>query len=507
MGIVLLRNNKYFYPKLTEVKNNLFKLLIFFLLFLSNKSFGQDLKTVNDKLDYEAIDKAKLKAEFARISTGNTFSTIGNFISLSSDSKTLSGSIYRVIKNGNIINFEFSGGATQGVTSIFDEGELNSNVSIGLSYSFLINKGRSAISVNASKEDVLRLQIENLNRSYQKKLLNVLDNSYKKDLDKDISKAQNSIRKLKKQDSIATSSIDSLEIISVSNPIRLKAIKKIYDSLVTKKELIRTKISDYEYLLKELKSRNNNLEDIKYSEIWNAIENEKKAKEKEIIKKIYSERPDAVSFSWISLGTGLKNNSFKLFNPELQLDEQIKGEDFNSAKAFVSYNFISNVRKVNRVNDTIINFQTKNREYFSIGLNYSYSDNLLSLQQVEVRDAKLIDQTIGREQIVRQNAFLGEYIDGIDIVTAFIDYYYFLNKDDKIALHFNPSIIIREDSKPVSSFQFGVLLPFNNLAKNKTFLNLEVFYRFKDLFNSAENDNSILNRNTIGIQASFPFNF
>lgn len=476
---------------------------VFFLVFLGMhiRGISQDLGTVTDGISEKEVDRFKLKREFANIATGNTFSTIGNFASVSTKSETLSASLILISDNGNVWGIELSGGATQGVATLFDDGDLNTNVSIGGSYNILLRKSKNAIVTNSTSEDALKLEIAAENREYQKKLLDHLEGKYSKDLDLDISRLNSLIKQLENDnnelektkakamaDRWEKSKLDSLHLLILANTYKIDEANSLLQRLIARKSAV-VPINQYE--------------------IINALEAEHYSKVKALKTKIYELKPDAVSFSWISAGMKFKNNSFKLFDAETDLDKQISSEEYNSFSFTLSYNHLSNVRILDNRGSGQINanrVENKTKEYISMGVRFDYTDNLSSLQQVEISDTEVMDTDSGRTKTVKQNAFAGEYEKDLDNLTLFVDYYNFLSTNDKVAIHLSPSVLMREKFKPVSGIQVGMLLPFKNKDKQNTFLNLEFFYKMKDIFNTSESDNSLLNRNSIGVQASFPFN-
>jgi hypothetical protein len=474
-------------------------LLTLFLISYSI-SFSQSLITPDKEKEQIKEEKSRLSLEFARIATGNSFSTIGNYASIgTTGSNTLSASMFFLKQNGDIINIKASGGATQGIVSIFDEGELNSNVSIGASYNLLFRKGSNAIAFNSTAEDIIKLEMESTYRNYQKKMIALL----KEDPIETIKKDEAELDILKNQ---LTKDLNASKIEIATLKAKLASDSEI-NKAIQKHEIINDKLKEAENLIDSLRKKKDDFDEKSIYGTLNAYTYEMDSKIKELSKKIKDMKPDVVSFSWFSFGYTAKNDEFKLFDETLSLGEQLYSGNYTTQSFQVSFNHLSNARAVIRKDDTIISFKNKKKEYVSIGAKFDYTNNLNSLKQVEIRDTEIIDEENGRTKVIKQNAFTGDYEEDLNNLTAFVDYYYFLASDESIALHFNPVMLFRENAKPNSSFQFGVLIPFKDKDKQTTALNIEVFYKVKDIFNTSDNNNALLNRNTIGIQASFPFNF
>jgi len=476
-----------------------FTLLLLIVSFAIISVHSQDLQSVDISLVDLKKKKSRLSREFANIATENTFSAPGNYAAISTADNTLSASLFFLVDNDDVINIKVSSGATQGLATIFDEGELNSNVSIEGSYNFMLRKANNAIAINSTAEDAIRLAIENENRKFQKKMLALLKDDYLNGIEKDIesTKEANAVLMVKK-------------VQADENVLILKqqlTDKEEIEEAINQREAIVGQIEELDSLISQLSSRKLKVDRIKYNELVNVYVLEKDAKEAELKDKISKLRPDAVSFSWISMTYKVTNNRFTLFDETLPLNQQLDDTDYTTHSLFVHYSHMSNAKAVKRKGGKIIEFNDKKREYISLGLKLDYTNNLNALEQVEIIDTQIIDDTMGRTKVEKQNAFVGDYEEDLSNLSTFVDYYNFIATDEAFAIHLNPVLLIREKFKPVTSFHFGILLPFKDKSKQTTTLNLEVFYRIKDLFNTTENENALLNRNIIGIQASFPIKF
>lgn len=193
----------------------------------------------------------------------------------------------------------------------------------------------------------------------------------------------------------------------------------------------------------------------------------------------------------------MKNNEFKYFNKDVDFENQIKKDSYTTLKLSAS---ISHYKWTNYKKSDI---------YWSLGLNYALGDNLNSLTSVTVKDFETISEEPSRESFTTQNVFTGDYKEDISQLLLYFDYYrYYGNKERSyFALHINPKILFQEESKPVSSLLFGILVPFKKVKDQSSIVNIEVFYKLNDIFNNLESEKSLLNRNTIGLLASFPINF
>jgi len=475
-------------------------ILLIVTIFMSIQSI-QSQKTIPTK-----EDKAILAREFARVATNSTFSNIGNFASISTDNKTLSSSFFFITDSYDVINVDVSGGATQGIAAIFQEGKLNTKASVEVSYNFMIrklNNKNHAILINETKESGFKLAIKEEERKFQRKRLELFKETAKKKHDLDIKYLKDTIAKLnafiKYNDSIIK------DLMSNDKPwYKIKPYKELVEETKKKRKRIKRFLS----ITQKAQDR---LDSISNSELSNIYRFQKKEKIDQLKKKIKEMKPYASSFSWISVGYKATNDAFSLFDESLPISEQLSKRNYTSQTLSLSYNHQSNAN-INRLSDgsidNKIDFPTiRGRVYFSVGFKLSITHNLSSLNEVEVIDRTIVDPSTGREKVSKQNAFSGNYLNDLTNGLIHADYFKFFSSKEDIALHLSPTLLMRENFKPVTSFQIGVLVPFKDKEKQDTSVNIEFFYRINDIFNTANSKKSILNRNSIGLQAIFPFNF
>ena len=102
--------------------------------------------------------KSILNLQFSKIITGNSFSNFGNFATISTDEKSLKAGLNIVENKGEILNLNISGGATKGVSDIFSNGELNSNISINASYHWISPFGEIKVGRDTKIRDSLKAE-------------------------------------------------------------------------------------------------------------------------------------------------------------------------------------------------------------------------------------------------------------------------------------------------------------------------------------------------------------
>src|SRR5690606_32135004 len=158
-------------------------LLIILYLTISYSGFSQ--KTDSNSIKIEEF-KYAINKQFTKITTGTAFSNLGNFASVSSDSKSfiIGGNI---IKNQSIWGVELSGGATEGIFKLFNNEKLNTTFSGELKYHRLIKTDFGA----RNTFDVMEIddQIDKLKIQFSKDSIALLNNKELYDIQQEIAKS------------------------------------------------------------------------------------------------------------------------------------------------------------------------------------------------------------------------------------------------------------------------------------------------------------------------------
>lgn len=429
-----------------------------------------------------AQEKEDLARSLAYVSTGNSFASQGNFAALSTSGQTLTASIF-LIDNRDMFTFTASAGAVQGIQAIFDEGELNSNVSIAGEYRRIItdyNLGKKS----GNELDVLDVQLAALQAAHDKKMLALLKK----------------VKKDKGNTKIASD--QSALLLEVNGLLRQYTKEELsFNKPVTYEQL---RITDLRKIKERIEADTTNTVADYYALMSNVYGIDFEKKKKAIEQKQNQLKSKYINLHYLAVGYKATNSLFVRFLENQELANQLAKTEYVSHNVTLSYNFISNIKNLDQAG----NFEDAKRRFLSIGGVFSRTNNQASLTQVTVTDTQFENLDQGRVVETSQNAFKGNYLEDINQLTAFVDYYTYLDKNkDAFALHLNPTMVFNELLKPVASFQFGVLIPFKNKDKQTAVTNIEIFYKIKDVFNTTENSNSLLNRNIIGLQTSFPFYF
>lgn len=470
------------------MKKPILLILLIFSSFINAQKEIDSTKVLSKKTSSEDSITRKeftkiLNLQFSKIITGTNFANFGNYASITSTDESLKVSASFLGKKGDIISFEASGGATEGIAGFFNNGKLNSNISGKLTYHILFNPFSSrSVSRNSFERDKLREEFEKIENTYKADSIAVEHEKELLDLIAEIVKSEQKGSTI--QDSL-TAVLSRLNIKRNSKDLfKLDSLKyekeKIsFDLDVLSKK--REKVESDDYFLEKLEKLNQ-----KYDE--DLLANEKK---------VIAQAIRGINICWISFGYGIRNDGFRFFDKSLELDNQIKKME----AATHEINFAVSHYNWQSYSPTDI--------YWSFGASYRLGNNLGALENLKVRDSESISSNPNRESFTDQSVFVGDFQDNINEITLFFDYYRFFGQSDQsnFALHINPSVLYKDGSRPLTSFQTGLVIPFKKTDDQSTFLNIEVFYKLNDFFNTSDSENSLLGRNTIGLAATFPINF
>lgn len=512
------------------------KSILYLCLFMTaSSSYSQD-GINNTNINKENLIKV-VNGQLTKILTGNTFSNYGKFISVSTSGK-FSFNGLAISKSNFIWSYEVSGGATNGIQSIANNGTLNSNVGGKLTMHKMINLFKDEYRRPTNRiglvDDLSKSKPILFKTLKTKFISDTLDLYYGKEAITTEIKIQNLKKLLSKMTQrlkdISKNSKHLIDSLQVEKKLRKDKIKQIRADITNAVITKANGISQIQQLQKEIKkikglittaksellfkkdsvryAHERGKFDLKQAVIQKEYVQSPEYKDTRILERIIKFQKDSIALfkkndyeveytdlTWLSLGYGFKNDAFKLFDETQPTGGQISKESYTSQEL----NFgISRYRS---------NVPGKNSFFWTFGFTYKHTTNLGDLDTRQILDTQIISTNPLRESIKKQDVFIGMLEKGISTLNTFFDYYAFLGDQNTVALHVNPKTLYAEGQKPISSVHFGVLLPFKKSKDQSSLINIEVFYRLNDVFNIAESERSLLARNTIGVQAQFPLNF
>ncbi len=419
------------------------------------------------KSDPERLEKPLVKKfinqQFGNLINPQSNNIIGNFASLDLKEAEVNFAGNIIFNNGSILGIKARGAVTDGFLSVFNNNKLNTKLGIDLQYNFLDFKRKSIIYDNATSEKYQALKAK-VQQDYELKKIEIEQGQKKILLQIDIQKVTNQITVLnKKLATLKGLSKDSLNI----------EILKLNQELVFKNTQLKTSPS--------IGASLNELENWKASEIIKA--------ESEV--KLYG-----FKLGWFSIGYGITNNAFRLFDGALTPDKQISKANYANHTLKLQYSFYNKTPAVYE-------------SYFlSLGAAASIQDNFSELSKVEINELKNYGLNPNDRFITsKYNAYQGVYAKDLKSLSFYGDCYWFLFNDNKGAFHFYPEHQIVESLKPTTNLGFGFLLAFKNKEKTDNTINSELYVNLLDVFDTNNSAEKLFNRSNYGIRFTFPINF
>lgn len=465
------------------MKNSLQKILILGFVF-----FCAFLKAQTDS-SYSEIDEDQfdllLNSKFTELATGNAFTGLGKFAKISTDNNTLSASINVIERVGMVTSFNFVGGALNGISEIFSNNEINTNISGGLNVHFFSSKPQ-VIEIDYEEVGLLNTKIKEIKKKFTLDSIGVIHNNILLKMKLDSVSLSQNLKKLSQKNI----KIDS--IVNLRPKDKRALISK--DSIKLEKALMSAKILQNKNELNEFYSSVGDELELDAEIRLNSLRQKRDKDVKGVNSKISKLSIEAFKFSWFTFGFKVTNEEFKLFDSSSALENQIKDEDYISQQINLGYtNYIWD--------DTAkINF------YFSFLATYKKTSNLSQLKKITLTDTRAINESPLRESISTQEVFEGVLKRDINSLLLESDTFIYCGTKELVSLHLNPKIEILDDFKPVTTLKTGLLFPFRKQGDNKSIVNLEFFYQINDVFNTQENEDTLFSRNSVGLQASFPLN-
>lgn len=426
----------------------------------ANQLFAQDCNTKGLE---KPLVKKFINQQFGNLINPQSNNNIGNFASLDLKEAEVNFGGNIIFNNGSILGIKVKGAVTDGFLPVFSNDKLNTKLGLDIQYNFLDFKKKSIIYDNSTceKYQTLRKKVEN---DYELKKIEIEKGQKKILLQMDIDKTTKQISTLETKLSTLTGlSRDSLDI----------EISKLKQELAFKKNQVEN-IPTKEAMLFELDN-------------WKASE---------IIKAQSEVKIYGFKMGWFSLGYGITNNAFKLFDGTLTADKQITNTNYANHSLRLQYNFYSRT-------------PAAYESYFiSVGAALSIQDNFSDLTKVEISETKNYG-TNPNDRIItsKYNAYQGTYSKDLKSLSLYADFYWFLFDDNKGAFHFYPEQKIVENLKPSTNLGFGFLMTFINKEKTENIINSELYVNLLDVSDNKNSTEKLFTRSSYGIRLTFPISF
>lgn len=426
----------------------------------ASQLFAQDCKTKGLE---KPLVKKFINQQFGNLINPQSNNNIGNFASLDLKEAEVNFGGNIIFKNGSILGIKAKGGVSDGFLPVFSNDKLNTKLGLDIQYNFLDFKKKSIIYDNSTceKYQTLKKKVEN---DYELKKIEIEKSQKKILLQIDIEKTTKQISTLETKLSTLTGlSKDSLDI----------EISKIKQELAFKKNQLEN-LPSKEAMLFELDN-------------WKASE---------IIKAQSEVKIYGFKIGWFSIGYGITNNAFKLFDGTLTPDKQVSKTNYANHSIRLQYSFY---------NRTPAAYESY---FISLGTAFSIQDNFSDLTKVEINETKNYGANPNDRFITsKYNAYQGTYSKDLKSLSLYADFYWFLFDDNKGAFHFYPEQKIVENLKPSTNLGFGFLMTFKNKEKTDNIINSELYVNLLDVSDNKNSTEKLFTRSSYGIRFTFPINF
>jgi len=443
---------------------------ILFLIFLTSLALVVNAEVKIDsakKGEIKRLEKPLVKKfinqQFGDLINPQSSNNIGNFASLDLKEAEVNFAGNVIFNNGSILGIKASGAVSDGFLSVFNSNKLNTKLGLDIQYNFLDFRDKSIIYDHSSSQKYQTLKAK-VQQDYELKKIEIQKEQKKVLLQIEIQKNTNQIALLnKKLANLKDLTKDSLEI----------EIMKLKQELEFKKDQLQNLPSQAALL--------NDLENWKATEILKA-QSEVKIK--------------GFKLGWFSIGYGISNNAFKLFDGTLAPDKQISKTNYANHTLKLQYSFY---------NKTPAAYESY---FLSIGSAASIRDNFDELAKVEITEVRNYGLNPNDRSVTsKYNAYQGIYAKDLKSLSIYGDCYWFLFEGNKGAFHFYPEHKIIEGIKPTTNLGFGFLLAFKNKEKTDNIINTELYANLLDVFDTHNASEKIFTRSNYGLRFTFPINF
>jgi hypothetical protein len=514
------------------------------LFFLSINCFSQKDETSNKETirkDSTIIIYGKqinniINNQFSQFVTGQAKASLNNYVSVDPKDASLNfNGVIQLGKNRDSVNSYLSintnGGYSDGISTLFNNSKLSSNVSAELRLHKLGKKWNMTLSgINMGQyrrekqriESVYKVKSDSIVISYQI--------------------AQNKIQKLKtlkaKRDSISIVINTKKNILQThdvllknrkvfNNPlsdeaeklIRKNKIDSLCDVLETLKKQCKScfidstilknpcEISDFKdenkmiFKMDSLLRRTEKaiykypidyrIDTLSLVGISIILASNQKEMQKSI-NEIQVLDADKLTISWHSYSFRAYNNNFNLFDGSKSFNDQI------TKKNFTGYAFSYEYNRFGRS-------KSDNQFFTSINISAFSTDNLNKLESKIIKENKryVKDSTQERNLTKDVKVLVGDYQTKIFGLKFNYDYYNLFFKDFG-GLHFFPEATFIQKEKPVINLGVGIFLRFLKKDDVKSNVNAELYTKFNNVTN---NKDALFDKIESGIRLSFPIYF
>jgi hypothetical protein len=422
----------------------------------------------------------ELKIVFNSVVTGSSKAQVGNFAAIDITQPTATFNYSFLSKGTTLFTVNGSADVKNGLSPVFNNSILNTDVSFQPKISFLIpgtpsltNNEKDIKAIQTSQYNLLYTLKENLYIGENRLRLSLVNQKKLKllisDLSNDIVANPGDAQKYKTRLWVAQDSLNSM----------IQHMRNTYQIDIS---VYQDDTPDFENEIKEYETK-----------LSKSFVSQLTALSEPIA-------PVGFNLKWISISYKITNSAFILYDPVLSYKAQVNKTNFITHSITLEYDYY----KYNKLPNQSL--------YFSIGADPFIGDNLSSLTSQTMTDTHDYSATPDtRSSVKTYTAYLdsGKYKRNLKGVKLHADFYYFLAKGNQFAIHLNPMATYSQGSLPEYDEGVGLICSFLDPkdTTGKAIVRTEFYCNFLDVTNSLKSKNNLASRNTIGLRFTFPINF
>jgi hypothetical protein len=441
-------------------------ILIPFFLVLFFTSNSQTEMSVHD---LDNLTRAQfstiVKKEFSAVVNSSGKTTIGRYASADIKDGQLAFNATWNGSNGNVFSLNANGGTNDGFFGVFSNSKINSNVGIDFRYNLMLNKA-SSLSYYDFELDKLKARQAEADESYRLKL---------------------QAHKHAREVVISRLALLETELSEVN--------RQLGDKTMTPAGKARL---EYRLALVNLEKDSLLLQEKSFMPDQVADRMLKTQRDKMRQAAVESFGYNAIFMQWLSIGGGLKNNSFKQFDAtETTLTDQIIRRNFTTWNLSAEWNIYS------------WHHYSRYTWYLQIGAAFDVGDNFGELTKTELTDTYQYGAgSTSRTSTRKFTAYTGNYETRIIGGKFYLDYYKFL-WNNNTAFHIYPGMVLQKERKTMYNAGLGFLYSFMNAREKSDLprLHAEFYLEFSDLADNLSTGLTFIKRSEFGLRFAFPIAF
>jgi len=440
-----------------------------------SKVCSQDTNKKVSEIGFDKVQFRKIiNQQFGSLITGVSKTTIGNFVSLDLKETEVSAAGNSIFKNGSVLSYTIAGGVSDGFFPLFSNSKLNSKISVDLQYNSLSFLSKQSVTFTDKSFREFETKKNQLEYDYIEKQRALNNGKEGKRLLIEKNKLNDQVSKLQEQ-------LSSHEDAR-NEAVELTELQR--DSISYEIGTAKHRIGFIDSVLASPVSINALQVDLR---LWRAEELKKMKSAIEIV---------GFKFGWVSVGYKVKKTDFKTFDSLAVFNTQIRDTNNVSHEVRVQYSFY---KYITRINESY---------FWCVGASLNLSDNFTELTKTEFQEARDYGPNSGdRTTLNKYDAYIGAYKKKLKGVRFYADGYMFFAKDNALAVHAYPELLIKDHQKPLSNLGLGLLFSLKDSKDETAVVNTELYYNFLDLFNTADSEKKVFERNSIGLRFTFPIKF